>query len=585
MLIISNFINRTTDTFHQIRRAVLSPGAAKAASIALAGIAAYSLYSLSQNLDEPLMRQCTKLAVVAASSAVAALIHYQSQPSLFEEGLRNWCDEKRNTDEYDNRIRAAQEIRECRTTNATRLDLSGKGLTSLPPAIGSLTNLQALNLNDNRLASHPPEIGSLTNLQELYLEGNQFASLPHAISSLRNLHWLLLNRNQLTALPLALGLILTNLEGLELADNQLTSIPRTIGTLTNLENLFLQRNRLESLPPAIGSLTNLQGLMLSDNPLTSLPSELLNLPHNCHIHLINSGLSEAVLDRLRGIMQNPDYRGPRVHYSMQAPHIVAVTLSDLISDLYQKLNRSSPAFSNLAAADAANNYLSMWLNRLSWTATFKRGGETQQQFAAKIASFLEEAEANPDFRSLFMNVLEDASTTCGDRVALSILHIGIQHRLATFDTTRARDLARFLIHGPMALGLLEEYARNIIPTFPLVDQIEVYLGLPIMLQERLDLPIDISEMLFYRCSNLNDEHLANAEQYVLAQINNRHACIEFLINQPKWLAALQQHFPQEFDTIRDAYESQIADASSVTEGTSIRTALDTQLKELTNRLF
>ncbi|MCH2245973.1 MAG: leucine-rich repeat domain-containing protein, partial [Crocosphaera sp.] len=47
------------------------------------------------------------------------------------------------------------------------LDLSFKGLTSIPPEIGQLTNLTSLNLWNNQLTNIPPEIGQLTNLTSL----------------------------------------------------------------------------------------------------------------------------------------------------------------------------------------------------------------------------------------------------------------------------------------------------------------------------------------------------------------------------------------------------------------------------------
>jgi Leucine-rich repeat (LRR) protein len=61
------------------------------------------------------------------------------------------------------------------------LDLSGMGLTKLPPEIGQLSQLQELNLEDNRLTELPPEIGQLTNLTRLNLRYNNLTSLPPEI--------------------------------------------------------------------------------------------------------------------------------------------------------------------------------------------------------------------------------------------------------------------------------------------------------------------------------------------------------------------------------------------------------------------
>ena len=65
-----------------------------------------------------------------------------------------------------------------------RLNLSLKKLTTLPPAIGMLTQLQMLNLCHNQLITLPPEIGLLTSLQNLYLSHNSLATLPPEIGLL-----------------------------------------------------------------------------------------------------------------------------------------------------------------------------------------------------------------------------------------------------------------------------------------------------------------------------------------------------------------------------------------------------------------
>ncbi len=58
------------------------------------------------------------------------------------------------------------------------LDLSGEGLTILPPDIGDLTALTTLDLGGNQLTALPPEIGDLTNLTYLDLRNNQLTALP-----------------------------------------------------------------------------------------------------------------------------------------------------------------------------------------------------------------------------------------------------------------------------------------------------------------------------------------------------------------------------------------------------------------------
>ncbi|MBE8999850.1 leucine-rich repeat domain-containing protein [Nostoc sp. LEGE 12447] len=94
-----------------------------------------------------------------------------------------------------------QIIEQAVRNKVTKLDLSGKGLITLPSEIGQLTNLQTLYLNNNQLSSLPSEIGQLTNLQTLYLNNNQLSSLPSEIGQLTNLQSLDLSTNPLESPP------------------------------------------------------------------------------------------------------------------------------------------------------------------------------------------------------------------------------------------------------------------------------------------------------------------------------------------------------------------------------------------------
>ncbi|MCI5160266.1 MAG: GTP-binding protein, partial [Candidatus Electrothrix sp. AUS1_2] len=94
-----------------------------------------------------------------------------------------------------------RKIEEAKASGATELDLSIKGLTTLPPEIGQLTKLTKLNLYDNRLRSLPPEIGQLNSLTELNLSNNEFHTLPLEVCKLTNLQRLFLLDNHLVSLP------------------------------------------------------------------------------------------------------------------------------------------------------------------------------------------------------------------------------------------------------------------------------------------------------------------------------------------------------------------------------------------------
>ncbi len=167
-------------------------------------------------------------------------------------------------------------IIKAKESNTTTLDLSFKGLTSLPPEISKLENLTTLNISGNQLTSLPPEISKLEKLTQLDISGNKLTSLPFGISKLKNLIQLDISGNKLTYLPSEISK-LKNLKELGISENKLISLPPGISELKNLTQLDISRNQLTSLPPEIKELTNLTQLDISGNQLPSLPPELLEL--------------------------------------------------------------------------------------------------------------------------------------------------------------------------------------------------------------------------------------------------------------------------------------------------------------------
>jgi Leucine-rich repeat (LRR) protein len=150
---------------------------------------------------------------------------------------------------------ALQRIQEAEVSGATVLDLSGLGLTELPPEIGSLRSLETLNLENNQLTTLPPEIGNLSNLIALELSFNQLTSLPPEIGNL------------------------TNLQGLYLAFNQLTYLSPEIGRLNHLCEIELFSNELQYLPTELSQIGRIRDedcwFSPYGNPLISPPQEVI----------------------------------------------------------------------------------------------------------------------------------------------------------------------------------------------------------------------------------------------------------------------------------------------------------------------
>ena len=121
------------------------------------------------------------------------------------------------------------------------LNLSNRGLTSIPNNVFNQTNLEELNVSYNSLTgSIQSQIGQLKNLKVLNASYNKMTGVPAEIGQLKYLEVLDLSYNQLTGLPNELG-NLKNLKTLNLKGNSYSQqdldgikskLPATVNIIT-----------------------------------------------------------------------------------------------------------------------------------------------------------------------------------------------------------------------------------------------------------------------------------------------------------------------------------------------------------------
>ncbi len=142
-------------------------------------------------------------------------------------------------------------------SKVTTLDLSNKGLETLPEEIGKLTSLCVLRLTNNRLKILPKAIGKLVNLSTLDLSENLLEVLPTSLKKLVKLQRLYLQQNKLTALPD----VFTDMEKLRIlyaSENQLSELPASISDLLALRVFHLEKNHFTQMPTVLYELPLLQ---------------------------------------------------------------------------------------------------------------------------------------------------------------------------------------------------------------------------------------------------------------------------------------------------------------------------------------
>jgi len=77
-----------------------------------------------------------------------------------------------------------------------------------------------------------------------------------------------------------------------------------------------------------------------------------------------------------------------------------------------------------------------------------------------------------------MHGIEDASKTCGDRIAISVIYLHLQHMLYKCKNNLYdwKTTFNLLMNGCWTIHTLEMFARYKISTLNFVDEIEVYIS-------------------------------------------------------------------------------------------------------------
>ena len=195
------------------------------------------------------------------------------------------------------------------------LDLSRRGLTSIPEGLPLLKEVEALKLSHNPLKTLPQSLGNLvhlkqlelcncgmtaagslvltqlTSLEELDLSGNGVKTLPQDLSKLELLKKLDLSSCQITELGPGIS-ELTSLEELDLSGNGVKTLPQDFSKLKLLKKLDLSRCEITELGPGISELTSLEELDLSGNKINTLPQDLSKLKLLKKLHLSSCDITE-----------------------------------------------------------------------------------------------------------------------------------------------------------------------------------------------------------------------------------------------------------------------------------------------------
>ncbi|KKY31021.1 putative serine threonine protein kinase [Diaporthe ampelina] len=156
-------------------------------------------------------------------------------------------------------------------------------------------SLEQLDLSGTGLSSLPPDFGhSLPNLKIAFFSQCAFSTFPSALASCPRLEMVAFRGNGMTVIPE--GSLPPQLRWLILTDNELSSLPKSIAECDRLQKCMLAGNHLQTLPDEMQHCKKLGLLRLSSNRLQTLPDWLFNMPELAFLSFAGNpcSASEAV---------------------------------------------------------------------------------------------------------------------------------------------------------------------------------------------------------------------------------------------------------------------------------------------------
>lgn len=186
---------------------------------------------------------------------------------------------------------ALTSLRSGKLAGSTRLDLSC-GLKQFPPEIYDLADtLEILNLSGNGLSSLPPDLPRLHKLRVIFCSDNQFTHVPEVLGECAQLDMVGFKANRISHLPAAA--LPERLRWLILTDNQLPELPPELGQCGRLQKLMLAGNQLQRLPQEMAACQRLELLRISANRFDALPEWLFALPRLAWLAFSGNPFSDA----------------------------------------------------------------------------------------------------------------------------------------------------------------------------------------------------------------------------------------------------------------------------------------------------
>ena len=233
-----------------------------------------------------------------------------------------------------------------------------------------------------------------------------------------------------------------------------------------------------------------------------------------HVYLENSGLSDALIDRMRTI-RTPNMQ---FHFSRSArqPEQQFSNLEQGFA-FWRRLASSNSEMPELDLRHDQADDLVCYLGRLTGTADYQNL-TSRPVLAQRVMAVMSLLAGNDRVRETALRHIHDALSSCDDRIILALddletLQLLTSAETLAFENRDPREL-KALGMQMMRLDAVKRFARDHMKTLSWVDAIEVELAFQIGVRQQLDLPGSTQHMIFRGCANVSDQDIANAVQHV-----------------------------------------------------------------------
>ena len=233
-----------------------------------------------------------------------------------------------------------------------------------------------------------------------------------------------------------------------------------------------------------------------------------------HVYLENSGLSDALIDRMRTI-RTPNMQ---FHFSRSAgqPEQQFSNLEQGFA-FWRRLASSNSEMPELDLRHDQADDLVCYLGRLTGTADYQNQ-TSRPALAQRVMAVMSLLAGNDRVRETALRHIHDALSTCDDRIILALDDLETLQLLTSAETLafENRDPSELKALGlqMMRLDAVKRFARDHMKTLSWVDAIEVELAFQIGVRQQLDLPGSTQNMIFRGCAHVSDQDIANAVQHV-----------------------------------------------------------------------